>query len=94
MMNWTLRLYPDVKDHGFVANPSGNSRDTRHGEEIKVADPKWPRRQSEHRGLGVYVRSVVYVYDRALGRVARGQSEIFRKRGAPPGSSEERGQSH
>ena len=56
----------DVKDHGFAANPSGNPRDTRRGQEIEITDLKRPRRQGEDRRLGVYVRGVVNVYDRTL----------------------------
>jgi hypothetical protein len=67
-----LGVDADVKDHGFVANRSGNPRDTRRGEEIEIADLKRPRRQGEHRGLSVYVRSVVNVYDGAVGRIIGG----------------------
>ena len=77
MINWTLGFDADIKDHGFVANPSGDPRDTRRGEEVEIKNPKWPRRQSENRRLGVYVRGIVHVYHRTLGRIARGQSKIF-----------------
>lgn len=77
MTKWTLGLDPNVKYHGFVANPCGNSRDTRSGEKVEIPDLKWPRRQSEYRRLGVYVRGVVHVYHRPLGRAVRGQGEIL-----------------
>jgi hypothetical protein len=68
----TLGLDPDVEDHGFVTDRSGNLRDTRCGKEVEITDLKWPRRQVEYRGLGVYIGGVVHVYDRTLGRVSRG----------------------
>lgn len=88
MINWTLGFDADIKDHGFVANPSGDPRDTRRGEEVEIPGLKRPRRQIECRGLCVYVRSVVHMYHRTLGRTACGYSEILRKRGAPPGLSD------
>ena len=72
-----LGLDPDVEDHGLVTNPSGNPRDTRGGKEVEITDLKRPRRQIEHRGLGVYVRGIVHVYHRTLGRIVCGQSEVF-----------------
>lgn len=76
-MNCSLGFDPDVKDDGFVANPSGNPRDTRRGKEVEIVDPKRPRREIEYRGLRVYVRGVVHVYHRTLGRVIRGQSKVL-----------------
>jgi len=71
-MNWTLGLHADVKNHRFVANPSGDPRDTRRSEEVEITDLKRSGRQGEYRRLGVYVRGVVHVYHCPLGRIARG----------------------
>ena len=62
-------LDADVKNHGFIADRSGNPRDTRRSEEIEITDLKRSRGQGEHGGLGVYVRGVVNVYDGTLGRI-------------------------